>query len=79
MGIKHSLSAAGKPRDNAPMESFYNNLKMELLKSRVIRTFEDLKRELPDWVYWFNHERPHSSLNYETPVKKGEHYEPLHK
>ena len=31
-------------------------------------TVEGLKTNIPKWVYWYNYDRPHQSLNYSTPA-----------
>jgi len=68
MGIQHSLSAKGEPCDNSPMEAFYKTFKTEFLKTRRITSVEEMRRELSDWMYWYNHIRIHSSLNYQPPI-----------
>jgi len=68
MEILHSLSAKGEPCDNAPMEAFYKSLKTEFVKNRRFSSVEQLKSELSDWMYWYNHIRLHSSLDYQPPV-----------
>jgi len=70
MNIKHSLSAKGTPTDNAPMESFFKTLKVEFIQDRVFTSLKEFKQELSDWLYWYNHKRLHSSLDYQTPVMK---------
>ncbi len=68
-GIKRSLSAKGKPIDNAVSESMYKILKTEFAFNRQFRSIDELSLELYDYVNWFNNKRKHGSLNYKTPVQ----------
>lgn len=68
-GIKRSLSAKGCPYDNAVAEATYKVLKTEFAFNRRFYDFEELERELFDYVNWYNNIRIHSSLGYLTPVE----------
>lgn len=58
--ITQSMSRAGKPCDNAPMERFYNSLKNEFIYLYSFKTAEVLDVGINDWVYaWYNRVRPH--------------------
>lgn len=66
-GIKISMTAKGRCNDNAYIERFWRTVKYEWLKLRFIPNVERLKKELQDFISWYNNERPHQSLNYLTP------------
>lgn len=65
--INRSLSKAGCPYDNAVAEATYKIIKTEFAYDRVFGSFEELERDLFDYVNWYNNHRIHSSLNYLTP------------
>lgn len=67
-GIKRSLSKKGCPYDNAVAEATYKIIKTEFAYNRRFSSFEELERELFDYVNWYNHIRIHGSLDYKTPV-----------
>ncbi|MDD3028632.1 MAG: IS3 family transposase, partial [Erysipelotrichaceae bacterium] len=67
--IRRSLSAKGKPIDNAVSESTYKIIKTEFAFNRKFNDLEELSLELFDYVNWFNNKRKHGSLNYKTPVQ----------
>ncbi len=67
--IQRSLSAKGKPIDNAVSESTYKIIKTEFAFNRKFNDLEELSLELFDYVNWFNNKRKHGSLNYKTPVQ----------
>lgn len=69
--IKQSMSMAGCPYDNAPMESFYGTFKAEFVNKHRFTTDEELNEATMDYVYvYYNHIRPHSSNGYLTPFEK---------
>lgn len=70
-GIKQSMSRAGCPYDNAPMESFYGTFKAEFIHQYRFSSDEELNNATIDYVYvYYNHVRPHSFNNYLTPFEK---------
>lgn len=66
--IKRSLSTKGCPYDNAVAEATMKAMKTEFVKQMQFENLEQLKTELFDYVNWYNNFRPHSSLQYWTPV-----------
>ncbi len=69
-GITQSMSKAGCPYDNAPMERYYNTLKAELINRYNFRNDEELNHAISEYAYvWYNQVRPHSYNNYQTPFE----------
>ena len=69
-GICQSMSKAGCPYDNAPMERFYNTLKNELIYPNHFYDAASLDEALNRYVYvWYNHVRPHSYNDWKTPFE----------
>lgn len=69
--IQQSMSKAGCPYDNAPMESFYGKLKSEHLNHYNIKNIENLNELTNDYIFrYYHHKRPHSSLGGLTPFEK---------
>ncbi len=68
--IKQSMSKAGYPYDNAPMERYYNTLKNELIYHHNYHTDEELNKAIENFVYvHYNHKRPHAYNNYKPPLE----------
>lgn len=67
--IQRSLSAKGKPDDNAASESTYKIIKTEFAFNRKFNDIGELSLELFNYVNWFNNKRKHGSLNCKTPVQ----------
>ena len=66
--IKRSLSKKGCPYDNAVAEATYKIIKTEFAYNRRFESFEELERELFDYVNWYNNIRIHGSLDYQKPA-----------
>lgn len=59
--ISQSMSRAGCPYDNAPMERFYNSLKNEFIYLYSFKNEHVLDTCVNEWVYaWYNRVRPHT-------------------
>jgi len=69
--IKQSMSKAGCPYDDSPMESFYGTFKAEFARKHKFKDDAMLNMKTNDYVYgYYNHIRPHSSNDYLTPFEK---------
>lgn len=58
----------GKPTQNAFVESVNGKFRNECLNLHWFRSIEEARYEIDLWRTHYNHERPHSSLNYLPPV-----------
>ena len=71
VGVIQSMSQAGCPYDNSPMERFFNTLKSELIYLFDFHSKEQLYKSVEEFAYvFYNHVRPHSFNNYLTPFQK---------
>lgn len=66
--IDRSLSTKGCPYDNAVAEATFKSFKKEFVYQHVFDSLNHLKRELFDYVNWYNNIRLHSSLGYLPPT-----------
>lgn len=70
MNVTQSMSKAGYPYDNAPMERYFNTLKNELIYEHSYKTDQDLYSAVDEFAYvTYNHVRPHSYNHYKTPYE----------
>ena len=67
-GIIQSFSRRGKPTDNAVMESFNRNFKLEELYRHEYLSVKKFKAAIDAYVKYYNEARPHEALNYLTPL-----------
>ncbi|MDE7327046.1 MAG: IS3 family transposase [Lachnospiraceae bacterium] len=69
-GAIQSMSKAGYPYDNAPMERYFNTLKNECTNLYEFRTEDELYQTVEEFAYvTYNHVRPHSYNGYKTPFE----------
>ena len=68
--VTQSMSKAGYPYDNAPMERYFNTLKNECTNLYGFETEEALYPKVEEFAYVdYNHVRPHSFNGYRTPYE----------
>lgn len=68
-GMQQSLSAKGRPCDNAVAESFFSTIKKEELYRHQCRSAHDFMESVDSYIYYYNNKRVHSSLKYQSPVQ----------
>jgi transposase InsO family protein len=67
LGITQSMGTVGDSYDNAMAESFWANLKRELVDWSHFATHAEARAAVFDWINWYNHERLHTSLQMQSP------------
>jgi putative transposase len=66
--VKLGFIQPGKPTQNAFVESLNDKFRNECLNQNWFRSIDEAREIIGRWRNHYNHERPHSSLNYMTPV-----------
>jgi transposase InsO family protein len=67
-GIVVSMSRKGNCWDNAPMESFNSTIKVECVYQNRFATRRQARQALVEYIGYYNTERKHSTLDYQTPA-----------
>ncbi len=57
----------GKPSENGYTESMNGKIRDEFLNEHWFTSIHEAKHLAAEWLHDYNHVRPHSSLNYQTP------------
>lgn len=70
LGIRHYLLRPRAPQSNGKVERFFRTVDDECLNRRRLFTFRARTRAVDDFVWFYNHERPHLSLAGMTPVER---------
>ncbi|MCF6409699.1 IS3 family transposase [Pseudalkalibacillus salsuginis] len=68
-GMIQSMSRVGRCLDNACIEGFFGALKSEKYHLNRYETFTELKEDIEDHMYFYNHERFQENLNNLTPME----------
>ena len=67
-GLRASMNGRKVPQDNAVAESFFSNLKNELVHHCDFRSRDDARAAIFDYIeLFYNRKRIHQSLGYRTP------------
>ena len=72
--IIHSMSKPGTPTENGAMESINGWIKEELFIDFNINSCDNIPKQIEDYIYFFNNERPQAALNYHTPAEYKHYY-----
>lgn len=67
--MRVSMTESGNPKDNPEAERINNTLKNELFKDMVFHSVEDVREAMKTAVSFYNHERPHRSIEMLTPMQ----------
>src|SRR5690606_27992962 len=67
--IELRLIEAGKPMQNAYVESFNGKFRDECLNEHWFRTLCEARAIVTAWRTDYNQRRPHSALGYRTPAE----------
>jgi len=69
-GVLASMSRKGNCHDNAVAESFFSNLKNEVMHDRLFACREEARAVVNDYIeMYYNRSRLHQTLGYQTPVQ----------
>lgn len=66
-GLAHRYSRIRTPDDNARIARFNRTLQDECL-SRLTRSLRAWQTGIPDYLHYYNAERPHMGLRMQTPL-----------
>jgi transposase InsO family protein len=74
LGIRHYVLKPYAPQSNGKVERFFRTIDDECLNVRPLFTFAARSRAVDEFVWYYNHERPHLSLGGMTPVERRKLY-----
>lgn len=74
LDIRHYLLRPYAPQSNGKVERFFRTVNDECLHVRPLFTFQARSRAVEEFVWYYNHERPHLSLGGMTPVDRRKLY-----
>lgn len=67
-GLSHRHSRVRQPNDNAHLERFNRTLQDECLR-RSGRSLKAWRHDIPEYLRYYNQERPHMALNMQSPLE----------
>jgi transposase InsO family protein len=69
LGIIHRYTRSYRSQTNGKVESFWRSLEDDLLRDTDFDSQEELKEELLQYLYYYNHERPHQGIDGKKPIE----------
>lgn len=76
-GVELKFIEKGKPFQNGYMERFNRSFREEVLDAYCFSRIKEAQAMAHAWMWVYNNERPHQSLNYKPPVAFLEHHRKL--
>jgi len=77
-GLLGSMGSVGDAYDNAPIESFFGTLQLELLDQKQWDTRHQLAQGIFEYIEaWYNPRRRHSSLGNLSPIEYEHRHSPI--
>jgi putative transposase len=67
--VFQSMSRKATCADNASMENFFGILKQEMYYGEKLVSYEELKRRIEEYIYWYNNVRSKVKLTGLSPVE----------
>ncbi len=68
-GIVQSMSRKGNCLDNAVIENFFGTLKSELFYTKKFTSITELKKEIKEYINYYNNDRIRLNLKGKSPVQ----------
>lgn len=69
MGITHRYIQPYRPQTNGKVERFWRTLQEDLIEGTYFESLEHFKKELLDYLIYYNQMRPHQALGGLAPQK----------
>ena len=72
LGVRHIRTRPYTPRTNGKAERFIQTALREWAYAKHWTDSEQRDAHLQPWTDYYNHQRPHGSLNYQPPISRSE-------
>jgi putative transposase len=68
-GIVISMDSKGRATDNIAIERFWRSAKCERIYLNEYNSIKELKRDIKNYIYFYNYYRFHQTLDYKKPME----------
>jgi transposase InsO family protein len=68
LGIKHITTSYSNPKGNADTERFMRTFKEEIIYPNEFDSLEEARKEVDNFIAFYNQDYPHSALGYLSPI-----------
>jgi transposase InsO family protein len=70
LGARHLTTRPYRPRTNGKAERFIQTALREWLYGKPYASSAERGSDMPAWLHWYNHHRPHAGLRAATPASR---------
>ena len=70
LGLKHIFTRPYTPRTNGKAERFIQTALREWLYGKPYPSSAQRSTDMPAWLHWYNHHRPHAGIHAQTPASR---------
>ena len=70
IGARHITTRPYRPRTNGKAERFIQTALREWLYAKAYASSADRTSDMPAWLHWYNHHRPHAGICAATPATR---------
>ena len=70
IGARHITTKPYRPRTNGKAERFIQTALREWAYANAYPTSNHRIADMPAWLHWYNHHRPHAGINASTPATR---------
>jgi putative transposase len=74
LNIEHEFTHPGVPEENAFIESWHSIFQAEVASRFEFASFQEADETIKRHRHWYQHERLHGSLRYQTPEEFAQQY-----
>jgi transposase InsO family protein len=69
-GLRHLRTRPYTPRTNGKAERFIQTALREWLYGKPYPSSAQRSTDMPAWLHWYNHHRPHAGIHAQTPARR---------
>lgn len=69
-GLVHTFTSVGYPQSNGKIERLFRTVKADFIRKQSFLSIEDARKQISEYILYYNHTRLHSAIGYGTPFEK---------
>jgi len=74
-GLEQEFTTPYSPQQNGMIERFFRALKEECVWLYNFKSFKEAKDTITAWIDFYNNQRPHQALGYQSPAERRAQYQ----
>jgi len=70
VGLIHTFTSIGYPQSNGKIERLFRTVKTDCIRRQSFLSIEDARKQIDEYIDYYNHKRLHSAIGYVTPFDR---------